>query len=346
MLAPRPGLSRRAFTLIELLVVIAIIALLIGILLPGMAHARTLAKMTREKAACKQQLTAYLMYCDRYKEATLPAAPHWQWAHGVGYWAMQPLDPYQGGYLTHSITKIWTTHFISAMEYKPLDQMQLDKPTFSEFYSRPKEFTTMGQFHDYGSDSFVAALTFHPTFGYNGVYIGGAYTHGAFRAPSIAGPDGRPGNNPHVSGGQFYLDKITKVRFPSTLMVYTSARGGDVREGGYWNWGQSNPDSGPMRPGYWIVLPPRQHPTMRGGANAAVNLGGGWTGWNSANPDNFFRENAPPSTWGNVHPRYFKKAVTGMFDGHVEMQKLEQLRDMRKWCWYAKRPDSNFTPPQ
>ena len=45
-----------------------------------------------------------------------------------------------------------------------------------------------------------------------------------------------------------------------------------------------------------------------------------------------------------VHPRYFGRVATAMFDGHVEGQTLEQLRDMRKWSNYANRPDWNFVP--
>jgi hypothetical protein len=51
-----------------------------------------------------------------------------------------------------------------------------------------------------------------------------------------------------------------------------------------------------------------------------------------------------PSTWGMVHPRYFNRATKAMFDGHVEGQTIEQMRDMRKWSNYANRPDWNFTP--
>jgi hypothetical protein len=35
-----------------------------------------------------------------------------------------------------------------------------------------------------------------------------------------------------------------------------------------------------------------------------------------------------------------------MSDGHVEMQSLTDLRDMRKWSNYATRPDWNFQYPE
>lgn len=48
-----PAAGRRAFTLIELLVVIAIIAMLIGIVMPGLGHARDQAKKVKTQATMK-----------------------------------------------------------------------------------------------------------------------------------------------------------------------------------------------------------------------------------------------------------------------------------------------------
>jgi prepilin-type N-terminal cleavage/methylation domain-containing protein len=338
--APRRPIS--AFTLIELLVVIAIIALLISILLPALGRARLLGKMTRETAALKQQLTAYHIYTMEYKDRTLPATPHWTWVHNSNRFTMHPADAFeQPAYLWHSIAKIWTWHFLSATNYKPFDGVQVDKATFEDFINRSKNPTGVsGHFRDYGASTFHAALAYHPSFGYNGVYIGGAYTHGAFRA---TGGDGTPRPNPYNAGGNFYLTSVARVHRPDTLMIFASSRGGDVSPGGTWSWGMNNPDQHIVRPGYFIVLPPRPHPTGRGSGN--LSLGGGWTGWNNtATANNKFEDRFIPSTWGMVHPRYFQKAVTGMFDGHVRMQTLEALRDMRKWSNNARDPDWNFTP--
>jgi prepilin-type N-terminal cleavage/methylation domain-containing protein/prepilin-type processing-associated H-X9-DG protein len=58
------GNSKKAFTLVELLVVIAIIALLMGILLPALAKARTQAKRIVCLSGMKQLVTAWMAYAE------------------------------------------------------------------------------------------------------------------------------------------------------------------------------------------------------------------------------------------------------------------------------------------
>ena len=58
----RPTGSTRGFTLIELLVVISIIALLVGILLPALAAARDVAKLTSCSVQVRQIATAVISY--------------------------------------------------------------------------------------------------------------------------------------------------------------------------------------------------------------------------------------------------------------------------------------------
>lgn len=63
----------RAFTLIELLVVIAIVAILIGILLPGLGAAREASRTTVCSSNCRQLGMACLMYANDHKERVWPA---------------------------------------------------------------------------------------------------------------------------------------------------------------------------------------------------------------------------------------------------------------------------------
>jgi prepilin-type N-terminal cleavage/methylation domain-containing protein/prepilin-type processing-associated H-X9-DG protein len=75
MLQTQARRNPRAFTLIELLVVIAIIALLIGILLPSLRHAREAGRTLKCSINAKQIMLAAITYANDYKERIWPTAP-------------------------------------------------------------------------------------------------------------------------------------------------------------------------------------------------------------------------------------------------------------------------------
>lgn len=64
----RTGTDNKGFTLIELLVVIAIIALLVGLLLPGLGEARRTARLSKGMSNLKQMGTATQSYTADYED--------------------------------------------------------------------------------------------------------------------------------------------------------------------------------------------------------------------------------------------------------------------------------------
>ncbi len=62
------GNRRSGFTLIELLVVVAIIGLLVAILLPALAKARTVARLVASKSNCRQIAIGQFTYGSDFKE--------------------------------------------------------------------------------------------------------------------------------------------------------------------------------------------------------------------------------------------------------------------------------------
>ena len=55
---------------------------------------------------------------------------------------------------------------------------------------------------------------------------------------------------------------------------------------------------------------------------------------------------SPPEDWGFVAPRYGRKAVAAMMDGHAQSLSLKALQDMRHWANHADRPDFTLAAPQ
>lgn len=341
----------RAFTLIELLVVIAIIALLIGILLPALSNARKTSKMLAEQQGLKQWTMAYFTYTATFKDQTLPAAPHWNWNHAAGArYAMFPQDPWdKAGLLWHSITKVYTAQLAGYMDFN-MNAIQIDKATYSEFYSRPQGITNQsGPYRDYTAGSFLGGLVWHPSWGINGVYVGGAYPFNAFWP-------GKPGYNYKSAGGHFYVTNMSQVNRAERLILFSTARAGDVATSpAYWSYGDvlnAPADTGAIRPGHWLITPPKAFPhngrsPWSSAANPPTNpppggvtLQGGWTTVDGQS--NKFDPNKRPSTWGYLDGRHFGKMATSHMDGNVTMLKLEQMRDMTRWSNYARTSDWNF----
>ncbi|MFG0306239.1 MAG: type II secretion system protein [Phycisphaerales bacterium JB040] len=90
-MSPKP-ITNRAFTLVELLVVIAIVALLIGVLLPGLAGARRAAHEARCLANQRQLVAAWTMYAGEHRGLAMPARIDSGDARRTYWWGAEDLE--------------------------------------------------------------------------------------------------------------------------------------------------------------------------------------------------------------------------------------------------------------
>lgn len=105
-------------------------------------------------------------------------------------------------------------------------------------------------------------------------------------------------------GSDWLVTRTTQIHRPSEMIAFASAR--------------SRPGGTHDESGYFVVHPPYLKTRQ----------------WDAS-----FVLSRPPEKFGYVHPRWNRRAVTAMTDGHAEALNEGELQDMRRWCNTADRTD-------
>lgn len=151
-------MKRRAFSLVELLVVVAVIALLISVLLPSLAGARSTARAATCVANQRQLGLGWSLYANCYQDRAMPLA----------YWSAQDIG-------TGPQVFWWGTHGTSATPpdhsrgfIAPFLDASLAARSVFECPDQP-----WGSYRPQGPSRTVTS-----TYGYNGYYLSPAKTPG------------------------------------------------------------------------------------------------------------------------------------------------------------------------
>ncbi len=279
---------RHAFTLIELLVVISIIALLIGILLPALSQARKAAQQVKSKSDLRQLVTAYSAYQSDYADMVLPGYPFKSYYYEdftADYHGQSIVYPASGRYpwrLISYVSDVWE------IVYSHADPPELPQITDSDAAVQ------------------LYKLSAFPSFGLNGIYVGGHHNFDGFISKDNT-------SFPNVGKHVVYIN--SEVRRPSDLIVF-----GDS----YASMPGLNPDDPDS--GYFDLFAPHANGQKWHNNGGAIDVDSAGT------------------LMGLPKGRYGPNADIAFFDGHVAGMSANELDDMRYWANNATTEDYDYTP--
>jgi prepilin-type N-terminal cleavage/methylation domain-containing protein/prepilin-type processing-associated H-X9-DG protein len=296
--------TRRAFTLIELLVVIAVIALLIGILLPSLGHAREAGRMVVCQSNQRSVVLSQAAYSTDNKGFLVgPNTSGFDLENG---------RPYMPG----AATPCQDWDFVSpllgdALNFSDDQLMKFQQICMSKFRC-PDNIVRYG-LHFSGSplpmESGGGELPFTLS------YLTPAYFQMYPTGYSIPGRsvEALPSSEP-IALPSGYQPKIDNVGLLASkkIMTFEGAR--------YWNTSINGFDFSTVTNGTGLVSTPQGNFLSRGSAF----MGSG---------ENYARTGAAPAdVLKKISLRHASKMNAAMFDGHVELLDNEQSADPSYFC--------------